>query len=90
MKRRVTKKYVQYNSSFVAIRLGFSASGAVGFKAACNGDATSLEPFVKPTMLTFHGELVVVLEAKCVGEGSLSVLYDGFPPSEVDFTVMPH
>ena len=70
-----------------AIRLCFSASGAVGFKAACNGDATSLESFGKPTMLTFNGELVVVVEAESIGEGRLSVSSEGFPSAEVKFTV---
>ena len=71
-----------------AIRLNFAATGAVGFKAVCNGDATSLESFVRPTMLTFKGELVVVVETKSVGEGMLSVSADGFPVSEVKFTVV--
>ena len=68
-----------------AIRLNFATSGAVGFKAVCNGDATSLESFVKPTMLTFKGELVVVVEAKSVGEGTLSIFADGFPASKIKF-----
>ena len=33
------------------------------FNSACNGDATSLEPFTQPTMKTFHGQLVVVVES---------------------------
>ena len=70
-----------------AIRLNFAASGSVDFKAACNGDATSLESFVKPTMLTFNGELVVLVEAKAVGEGSLSVSAKDMPPAEIKFTV---
>lgn len=43
------------------------SSGAATFKGLCNGDATSLEPFVKPTMKAFHGELVVTVaaEGKC-------------------------
>ena len=69
------------------IRLNFATSGAVGFKAACNGDATSLESFAKPTMLTFKGELVVVVEAKSAGEGTLSVSAEGFPTAEVKFIV---
>ena len=70
------------------VRLNFVASGAVEFKAVCNGDATSLESFVKPTMLTFKGELIVVVEAKSVGEGALSISAEGFPASEIKFTVM--
>ncbi len=44
-------------------QLTFEVSGAGAFKAACNGDATSLEPFTQPTMSLFHGQLVVVLQA---------------------------
>ena len=44
-------------------QLTFEVSGAGAFKAACNGDATSLEPFTQPTMHLFHGQLVVVLQS---------------------------
>ena len=44
-------------------QLLFEVSGAGRFKAACNGDATSLEPFTQPTMRLFHGQLVVIVEA---------------------------
>ena len=44
-------------------QLNFEVSGAGVFKAACNGDATSLESFVKPTMKLFSGKLVVVVQA---------------------------
>ena len=44
-------------------QLTFTVKGAGTFKAACNGDATSLEPFTQPTMKLFHGQLVVVLQA---------------------------
>ena len=44
-------------------RVSFSVSGAAAFKGACNGDATSLEPFVKSSMPTFHGEMMLVVEA---------------------------
>ena len=44
-------------------QLTFEVSGAGHFRAACNGDATSLEPFTQPTMKLFHGQLVVVVEA---------------------------
>ena len=37
--------------------------GAGRFRAACNGDATSLEPFTEPTMRLFNGQLVVIVEA---------------------------
>ncbi|WP_373459068.1 DUF4982 domain-containing protein [Pedobacter sp. W3I1] len=43
--------------------LNFEVKGAGAFKAVCNGDATSLESFVKPTMKLFSGKLVVVVQA---------------------------
>jgi len=43
--------------------LTFEVSGAGRFKAVCNGDATSLEPFTKPQMRLFSGQLVVVVQA---------------------------
>lgn len=46
-----------------ANRLQFSVTGAGIYKAACNGDATSLEPFTQPQMSLFHGQLVVVCQA---------------------------
>ena len=46
-----------------ANRLEFSVTGAGSYKAACNGDATSLEPFTLPTMSLFHGQLVVICQA---------------------------
>lgn len=42
-------------------QLTFEVSGAADFRAACNGDATSLELFHKPTMKLFSGKLVVDL-----------------------------
>ena len=44
-------------------QLAFSVKGAGSYRAACNGDATSLEPFTKPTMRLFSGKLVVVVQA---------------------------
>ena len=69
------------------LRLNFSTDGAVRFKAACNGDATSLEPFVKPTMKAFHGQLVVVVEPQGVGTGTLTVAAAGLPPVRVPLRV---
>ena len=42
----------------------FEVSGAGIFKAACNGDATSLEPFTLPQMKLFCGKLVVIVQSK--------------------------
>ena len=44
-------------------QLRFEVKGAGSFKAVCNGDATSLEPFTQPTMRLFSGQLVVIVQA---------------------------
>ena len=46
-----------------ADQLRFEVEGAGTFRAVCNGDATSLEPFTQPTMKLFHGQLVVIVQA---------------------------
>ena len=73
-----------------ALPLTFRTTGAVAFKAACNGDATSLEPFTKPAMRTFHGALVVVVEAGPeAGTGRLAVSADGLAEAVAELTVAP-
>ena len=60
-------------------------TGEGKFKCVCNGDQTSLEVFVKPTMKLFNGELVVgvqttkkagdmVLKVSGKGVGSASIV----------------
>ena len=44
-------------------QLTFEVSGAGTFRAACNGDATSLEPFTRPQMRLFNGKLVVTVQS---------------------------
>ena len=44
-------------------RIDVKVSGAAKFRGICNGDATSLEVFTRPTMKAFRGELVVTAEA---------------------------
>ena len=44
--------------------LTFEVTGAGTYKAACNGDATSLEPFTEPRMKLFSGKLVVIVQSK--------------------------
>ena len=44
-------------------QLTFEVKGSGQFEAACNGDATSLESFVQPTMKLFNGQLVVVVRS---------------------------
>ena len=41
--------------------LTFTVTGAGIYQAACNGDATSLEPFTQPQMKLFSGQLVVIV-----------------------------
>jgi beta-galactosidase len=55
-----------------ANQLSFKVSGAGAFRAVCNGDPTSLEPFHLPTMKTFNGMLVVVVQAN-ENPGKISV-----------------
>ncbi len=54
-------------------QLVFEVEGAGSFKAACNGDATSLESFTQPSMRLFHGQLVVVVAAEKKGNITLKV-----------------
>ena len=62
----VTVSLVDQDGTFVPDaqdQLTFEVSGAGTFRAVCNGDATSLEPFTQPTMKLFSGQLVVVVQA---------------------------
>ncbi|MCD0488251.1 DUF4982 domain-containing protein [Pedobacter sp. MC2016-14] len=54
--------------------LKFKVSGTGVYKAACNGDATSLESFELPTMKLFSGKLVVLVQStKQAGSIALQV-----------------
>jgi len=44
-------------------QLTFNVSGNGTYRAACNGDATSLEQFHLPTMKLFNGKLVVLVQS---------------------------
>ena len=44
-------------------QLTFEVEGSGRFRAVCNGDATSLEPFTKPQMKLFSGQLVVIVQS---------------------------
>lgn len=65
-----------------ANQLSFKVMGdAARFNSCCNGDATSLEVFTKPTMKVFHGELVLVVEAGSqTGDVVLKVTSPGLKP----------
>ena len=70
-----------------ANRLSFSAEGSVRFNSVCNGDQTSVEPFVRPTMKAFNGRLVVVVEAVGKGCGRLCATAEGLDSATVVFLV---
>jgi beta-galactosidase len=73
----VTVSVVDKNGNLcptAAEQLNFSIKGAGKYRAACNGDATSLEQFHLPTMKTFSGKLVVLVQStKQVGNIELTV-----------------
>jgi len=73
----VTVSLVDKKGSLIpqaADQLTFDVKGAGTFRAVCNGDATSLEPFTEPTMKLFNGQLVVVVQAaKLPGNLTLTV-----------------
>lgn len=70
-------------------QLVFTVSGpSAEYNSACNGDATSLEPFTKPTMKAFHGKLVIVLEATATaGTSTLTVSGKGLKPAQIKIQV---
>lgn len=70
-------------------QLVFTVTGeSAKFNSACNGDATSVEVFTKPTMKAFHGETVVVVEAGVkAGEATLTVSGKGLKSASLKLTV---
>lgn len=67
-----------------AEQLKFSVKGKGTYRAACNGDATSLEMFHLPTMKTFSGKLVVLVQStRQAGEIELSVIGKGLKQGKV-------
>jgi beta-galactosidase len=65
-----------------ANQLNFKVTGAGSFRAVCNGDATSLEMFHLPTMKTFSGKLVVLVQSSEIsGEIKLEVESKGLKKS---------
>lgn len=55
-------------------QLTFEVTGEGTYQAACNGDATSLEPFTEPQMKLFNGQLIVVVRStKTAGTMTLKV-----------------
>ena len=70
-----------------ANKMKFHVTGAAKFRAACNGDATSLVPFNSTEMPLFSGELVVVVEGQKHGTATLSVSTEGLPMATLPITV---
>ena len=68
-------------------KMKFQVTGAAKFRAACNGDATSLVPFNSTEMPLFSGELVVVVEGMKHGTATLNVSAEGLPMATLPITV---
>ncbi len=65
-------------------QLKFSVNGKGTYRAACNGDATSLELFHFPSMKLFSGKLVVLVQSSTEpGEIELSVSGKGLRSAEL-------
>ncbi|MCW3806949.1 DUF4982 domain-containing protein [Plebeiibacterium marinum] len=65
-------------------QLSFKVSGKGTYRAACNGDATSLEMFHMPTMKAFSGKLVVLVQSqKEAGDIKLKVSAKGLQSEEI-------
>jgi beta-galactosidase len=59
-----------------AEQLSFAVTGSGVYRAACNGDAASLELFHQPSMKTFNGKLVVLVQASD-NPGNIELLVTG-------------
>lgn len=57
-------------------QLQFRTKGAGAFRAACNGDATSLEQFHLPTMKAFSGKVVVLVQSTTIA-GNIELTVSG-------------
>jgi beta-galactosidase len=66
-----------------------SVTGAAAFKGICNGDATSLEVFTKPTMKAFHGQLVIGIQSNGkTGKATIKVQGEGLKPATITVNAM--
>ena len=71
----ITVSLVDKNGTLIpdaADALEFEVVGAGKFRAVCNGDATSLEPFTQPTMRLFNGKLVITVQSS-TASGTLTL-----------------
>ena len=65
-------------------QLQFNVSGKGTYRAACNGDATSLEQFHLPTMQLFSGKLVVLVQSTTeAGKTELTVTGKGLKSGKI-------
>ena len=67
--------------------LTFEVKGAGTFKAACNGDATSLDSFTQPHMRLFSGKLVIVVQSKVQKGDIILTVKDGKRNMEKSLTL---
>ena len=67
--------------------LTFEVKGAGIFKAACNGDATSLDSFTQPHMRLFSGKLVIVVQSKAQKGDIILTVKDGKRNMEKSLTL---
>ena len=67
-------------------RLYFKVKGNGKYRAACNGDATSLEVFHKPTMKAFSGKLVVLVQSSAQA-GNMELTVSGDELKEGKLTI---
>ncbi len=66
----------------------FKTAGAASYRAAANGDPTSLELFHLPQMRVFSGMLTVILQAsRNPGECTLEASADGVKPGKIALQV---
>ena len=65
-------------------QINVEVTGSARFKGICNGDATSLEVFTKPTMKAFHGQLVIGIQSNGkVGNTTIKVSAKGLKPATI-------
>ncbi|GLB49488.1 DUF4982 domain-containing protein [Neptunitalea lumnitzerae] len=70
-------------------QLNFKVNGAAEYRAACNGDATSLEMFHEPTMKVFNGKLVVLVKSgTTIGNATLTVRGKGLKKATLNLSVV--
>ena len=68
-------------------QLNFKVEGQGKFRAACNGDATSLELFHLPTMKLFSGQLVVLVQSTTeTGKIKLTVSGENLKSSSIEIS----